>query len=101
MYVHHSPDKRFVVKVVVANSVHSKDQMIDVSKNLNLPNDHWQIRVVGHEGIETSKTSRLAGEIFPLRIKLNLVGLEIHGNTDACPTTLGLYGSLAFDIKLS
>ena len=64
--VHHLPNQRFVVKVVVANSVHS--QNYSNSRILVLPNHHWQICVVGHEGVQISQTSRLAAEIFALCI---------------------------------
>ena len=66
-------------------------------KILFLPYDHWQIRVVAHEGIQTSQTSSLASKIFTLRVKLNLVSLEIQGNADGRPTTLRLYRGLALE----
>ena len=97
--VHHSSNQRFIVKVVVAKSVHSKIQITFQIENTFLPYDHWQIRVVGHEGIQTSESSSLASKVFALRKKLNLVSLEIHGNADGCPTTLRLCRGLAFYIK--
>ena len=90
--VSHLPNHGFVVKVVVADSEEFEivDNLGSLQKD-SPPDNHWKIRVVGHEGVQTSKTAMFSGEVFPLNIERDLVQLKVHGDAVRGPTSLDFH----------